>query len=293
MANLFLSFWCLAAFPASSIFLKRTCANATYSGTGRIFRVASVTIPSVPSAPQKRWVKSYPVENLGASDPVLITSPLAGVPVKPARPLDGVDLAPTLLGRDTPAPDRLIFSHWNGKVSVRSQRFRLDDAGKTWKIGETVSADTSESQAAERSDGTLVLSARTIPPPGKTLPLEKPERTIAISKDGGETWQPATFDATLHDPGCQASLYQWPEPVGKTRPWLYSHPSGPDRRNLLLRISRDEGRTWDKGMLLREGNAQYSCLARLPDGAVGCLYESWVDGNYHLYFTRLPLPVKD
>jgi hypothetical protein len=38
--------------------LEADLRKARYSGIGRILRVASVTIPSVPSAPQKRWVKS-------------------------------------------------------------------------------------------------------------------------------------------------------------------------------------------------------------------------------------------
>jgi hypothetical protein len=31
-------------------------------------------------------------------------------------------------------PDRMIFSHWNGKVSVRTQQYRLDTAGKLYDM---------------------------------------------------------------------------------------------------------------------------------------------------------------
>jgi sialidase-1 len=51
-------------------------------------------------------------------------------------------------------------------------------------------------------------------------------------------------------------------------------------------LSLDEGRTWPIARRLREGNSQYSCLAVLPDGAIGCLYDCWVDGNYRLFFVR-------
>jgi arylsulfatase A-like enzyme len=54
---------------------------------------------------------------------------LAGVPVPMGKPLDGVSLAPLLLGRAEAWPERVIFSHWNGQVSVRSQQYRLDTAG--------------------------------------------------------------------------------------------------------------------------------------------------------------------
>ncbi len=54
---------------------------------------------------------------------------LAEVPLPLGKPLDGVNLAPLLTGPAPDWPDRSIFSHWNGRVSVRTQRYRLDDAG--------------------------------------------------------------------------------------------------------------------------------------------------------------------
>ncbi|QDU93177.1 arylsulfatase [Lignipirellula cremea] len=61
---------------------------------------------------------------------------LTGIPGKPAQPLDGVSLKPLLLAAPDQAastaaawPDRKIFSHWSGRVSVRTQRFRLDHKG--------------------------------------------------------------------------------------------------------------------------------------------------------------------
>lgn len=188
---------------------------------------------------------------------------------------------------------RLFIPSYHAEKATKkyhSHSLYSDDGGKTWKLGATVDANTSEPQAAERRDGALVLSARTSLGPGKGLPLEKPQRTIVLSQDGGETWKPAAFDASLHDPSCQASLYPWPNPSENGTTWLYSHPAGPGRRNLTLRTSQDEGRTWSTGPLLREGDAQYSSLARLPDGEVGCLFESWVNNNYHMFFTRFPLP---
>lgn len=59
---------------------------------------------------------------------------LTGVPVLKDKPLDGVSLAPVLLGRAEMAADRKIFSHWNGNVSVRTQRHRLDAAGKLFDM---------------------------------------------------------------------------------------------------------------------------------------------------------------
>ena len=54
---------------------------------------------------------------------------LAGVPITGPRPLDGVSVKPLLLGRQPTWQERRIFSHWKGRVSVRTQHYRLDHAG--------------------------------------------------------------------------------------------------------------------------------------------------------------------
>jgi arylsulfatase A-like enzyme len=58
---------------------------------------------------------------------------LAGVPIATGgdepRELDGVSLKPLLLETATDWPDRMIFSHWNRRVSVRTQQYRLDHTG--------------------------------------------------------------------------------------------------------------------------------------------------------------------
>ncbi|MBI1370161.1 MAG: sulfatase-like hydrolase/transferase [Planctomycetes bacterium] len=52
---------------------------------------------------------------------------LAGIPIVSTKPLDGKSIKPLLVG-EAPAdwPDRAIFSHWNNKVSVRTQQYRFD-----------------------------------------------------------------------------------------------------------------------------------------------------------------------
>ena len=59
-----------------------------------------------------------------------------------------------------------------------------------------------------------------------------------------------------------------------------------NRHNLTIRLSCDEGRTWDAGsLLLREGNGQYTSMALLTNGRVGVFYDCWENQNYQLYFT--------
>jgi arylsulfatase A-like enzyme len=59
---------------------------------------------------------------------------LARVGLPKAKPLDGVSLEPLLLGRGEKWPERMIFSHWNGSVSVRTQQHRLDSAGRLFDM---------------------------------------------------------------------------------------------------------------------------------------------------------------
>lgn len=180
---------------------------------------------------------------------------------------------------------RLVIPSYHAEAETRTYRSHMiysDDRGKTWKLGAAVGEHCTECQVAERKDGMLLLSSRTI--------KGKQQRTTATSRDGGETWSAATLDANLYDPSCQAALFALlRQGDGKSR-WLYTHPAGPDgRRNLTVRLSVDEGQSWSAAKLLRAGDSQYSCLALLPDGKIGCLYESWVNKNYQIYVVRFDL----
>src|SRR5262249_33736985 len=70
----------------------------------------------------------------GAIDLLPTLAELAGVTVASQKPLDGRSLAPLLLGKETAWPDRMLFSHWNGQVSVRTQQYRLDNTGKLYDL---------------------------------------------------------------------------------------------------------------------------------------------------------------
>jgi hypothetical protein len=59
---------------------------------------------------------------------------LAGAARVGDKPFDGISLAPWLLGKDAPTPDRVLFQHWAGKVSARDQRYRLDATGQLFDL---------------------------------------------------------------------------------------------------------------------------------------------------------------
>ncbi len=59
---------------------------------------------------------------------------LAGVEAKTRHPIDGKDLSPLLFENATTWEDRLIFNHWNGNTSVRTQNYRLDAQDKLYDM---------------------------------------------------------------------------------------------------------------------------------------------------------------
>ena len=86
-----------------------------------------------------RWpgtIKSgHRIPQISAAIDLLPTlTDLAGIPPRQGRPLDGTSLKPLLLDEPHPWPNRLLFSRWRDRSSVRSQQFRLDHRGALFNI---------------------------------------------------------------------------------------------------------------------------------------------------------------
>jgi len=148
-----------------------------------------------------------------------------------------------------------------------------DDGGETWKLSERIPEPEGpgtgdEAQLAELPEGGVLISSRD--QGGGTY------RKLAISRDGGQSWSRHRFATDLLTPQCMSSLirYSWPQ-EGQPGVLLHSLPHTKESRvNGTLFVSRDDGATWKPACQITPGGFAYSCLAVLPDGDVGCLYEA-------------------
>ncbi|WP_073095291.1 arylsulfatase [Cyclobacterium lianum] len=70
----------------------------------------------------------------GAIDLFPTLMELTGISPSVNKPLDGKSLAPLLLKDNPHWEDRMIFSHWNGSTSVRTQQYRMDREGKLYDM---------------------------------------------------------------------------------------------------------------------------------------------------------------
>ncbi|MDZ4852200.1 MAG: arylsulfatase [Pirellulaceae bacterium] len=80
------------------------------------------------------WPKKIPAnikvtQIAGAIDLLPTLTSLAGISRVGEKPLDGVDLSPLLKKGNQAWPERQIFSHQNGSISVRTPKYRLDANG--------------------------------------------------------------------------------------------------------------------------------------------------------------------
>ncbi len=143
-----------------------------------------------------------------------------------------------------------------------------DDHGKTWNRSAPIRPGCNESQTFERADGTVVMNMRSYN--GKGC------RAVAESEDGGRTWSAISHDSALIESVCQASVlrYSWPDGDRERSRVLFSNPATKrGRTRMTVRVSYDEGRTWPAARLIHAGGSAYSCLVKMPEGTVGCLYE--------------------
>lgn len=161
-----------------------------------------------------------------------------------------------------------------------------DDHGKTWLAGDIALPNTdkfvipNETVIVELSNGSVMLNSRS--------ESTAHRRIVVTSPDGATGWGKPHFDDALLEPICMASIVRFSaRPVGDKNRILFANPHNlsrldgkevegktRDRRNISIKLSYDEGKTWPVNKVLDPGYSAYSDLAVLPNGTCLCLYES-------------------
>lgn len=171
----------------------------------------------------------------------------------------------------------------NGSV-IQAVTVYSDDHGATWQAGTPVGTAMDENKVVELSDGSVMLNSR---------PNTGSYRRIAISKDGGATYGNVYEDKALPDPRCNAQVTRaFPnaaEGSAEARVLLYSSCSASGRKDGIVRISYDDGRTWAAQKQFKAGYMSYSVITALSDAAGGGYGIAYEADNNDITFTRVSL----
>ncbi len=144
--------------------------------------------------------------------------------------------------------------------------FASDDHGKTWYLIDTAIKPGNESKVVELADGSWMINSRFN---GKGM------RWVHISKDEGKTWDTSP-SPLLVDPGCNASIIRYSsvkDGDDRNRLIFSNAKMRKGRKNLTVRISYDEGKTWNEGKTIYPGGSAYSSMTVLPNGDIAVLFE--------------------
>lgn len=160
-----------------------------------------------------------------------------------------------------------------------------DDHGKTWHRGDIAVPDTetfiypNETVIVQLADGRVMLNTRS--------ESKAHRRIITTSPNGATSWSEPKFDEALLEPVCMAGIVRVRNPEGN-KPGLiaFSNPHNlsrrdgkttpginRDRKNVSIKLSYNEGKTWPVNRTIEKGFSGYTDLAAFPDGTILCFYE--------------------
>lgn len=152
--------------------------------------------------------------------------------------------------------------------------------GEGWQRGDMVPEvipNLNEACAVELENGAVLVNMRN----GSGVQ----RRVVSDSANGIRAWSTPRLDPALLEPTCQGTTfrYSWAA-EGRSRV-MFCNPdnvAGKDakgssifraRRNLSIKLSYDECRTWPVSKVAEPGFSGYSALAVCPDKTILCLFE--------------------
>lgn len=145
--------------------------------------------------------------------------------------------------------------------------FGSHDHGQTWFYEPISISPADESKIIELANGNWLINSRVNNGSGM--------RYMHLSSDLGKSWQ-SWSEPALTDPGCNASIIRYTsiaDGFDRNRLLFANANDAKNRKNLTVKISYDEGKTWSEGKTIYAGSAAYSSLTLLENGDIGLFFE--------------------
>ena len=174
---------------------------------------------------------------------------------------------------------RLLVPMW--KTPFATFAIYSDDHGRTWQRSQLVPGKQGgdECQVVELADGRVLMDIRQ---------ENGTNRWLAESTNGGATWEQPRPGMTVAPVACAIERFTLQSAGDDRNRLLWTGPKEPQRKQLRIFTSYDEGKSFAHERLISADYAAYSDLTRLKDQTVGVLWERGVDRGYQfITFTRL------
>ena len=140
--------------------------------------------------------------------------------------------------------------------------FGSNDNGKTWFITEAPTLPGDESKIVELNDGSWMVNSRV---------NKLGYRYSHVSNDDGKTWI-SKKEESIIDPGCNGSLIRYSH--GEKNLLLLTNINNKkERKEIVLRYSTDEGKSWSNPKIIYNGEAAYSSMTVMENGNLGLFFE--------------------
>lgn len=162
--------------------------------------------------------------------------------------------------KDKQLNGRIMFamSHRFANNNVQEYIIYSDDEGNTWKFStQSAYSGGDESKLVELADGTVMISVR-----------QGGQRGYNKSTDGGVTWGTQAKWADISGCACNGDILYVNKHV-----MLHSYPNNGSRKNLTIKASFDDGKSWSNPYVVCAPGASYSTMDVTKDGDIAISYE--------------------
>ncbi len=179
--------------------------------------------------------------------------------------------------KDASLNGRVMFamSHRFATSGIQEYIIYSDDEGETWKMSpKSAYNGGDESKLVELADGTVMISVR-----------QSGNRGFNTSTDGGMTWGTQTTSSDISGNACNADILYYNKHV-----LLHSYVNNGSRKNVTVKASFDNGKTWGNGVVICAPSSCYSTMDVTKDGDVAILYEdASCSTGFALTYAKFPI----